>query len=131
MIANEIGTVTATSSPVESEPWGFSSPNRFINVGVNVDTALSPLEILARLKAIERAIAPNSSHRDASGAYADRCIDLDLIALDSLTLNTPTLQVPHPQMHLRSFVLKPLAEILPEWRHPVLHTTAAEILGTL
>jgi 2-amino-4-hydroxy-6-hydroxymethyldihydropteridine diphosphokinase len=128
MIANEIGTVTATSSAVDSEPWGFDSPNRFINVGVNVDTQLSPAEILSRLKAIERDIAPNSPHRDASGAYADRCIDLDLIAIDSLIVDTPSLQLPHPQMHLRSFVLQPLAEIWPTWQHPTLHATAAEIL---
>ncbi len=115
------------SSPVESMPWGYDSDRQYINVGVMLTTALDPPELLERLQQIERAVSP-APHRDPSGGYIDREIDIDLIAVDSLTVDTPRLTLPHPRMHLRAFVLAPLAELDPAWTHPLLHKTAAGLL---
>lgn len=98
------------SALVETEPWGFDSPSRFINVGVVIETSLPPEELLTRLQEIERIISP-TPHRDASGAYIDREIDIDIIVIDGVEIDTPRLTVPHPRMHLRDFVMKPLDEL--------------------
>ena len=107
------------SHTVESEPWGFDSHNEFLNVGMMVLSDLPPLEILHKLQAIERSISPEP-HRNPDGSYADRVIDIDIIAIDDLVIDSPELQVPHPRMAERPFVLEPLAELAPLWRHPLL-----------
>ncbi|MDE6555801.1 MAG: 2-amino-4-hydroxy-6-hydroxymethyldihydropteridine diphosphokinase, partial [Duncaniella sp.] len=73
----------AVSDPVESEPWGFASPHPFINIGMKgeLDVATDPLVILDTLHAIERRLSP-APHRDASGAYIDRALDIDIISVD-------------------------------------------------
>ena len=67
-------------------------------------------------------------HRKPDGTYGDREVDIDIIAVDELVFASDTLTLPHPRMHLRSFVLGPLAELAPGWRHPLSGLTAAEIL---
>lgn len=129
LLGERVGRVCAVSTPVESAPWGYESPNLYLNVGVNVATEFDAGSIVGRLQEIERAIDPSGSHRDASGGYADRLVDLDLICLDDEVVDTPEAIVPHPRMHLRPFVLVPLAEILPQWRHPLLHLAASELLA--
>lgn len=129
LLGEEVGRVCAVSTPVESEAWGYESPNRYLNVGVNVATELDAELLVGRLQTIERSIDPAGVHRDAAGGYADRMIDLDLICLDGETVDSPTATVPHPRMHLRPFVLAPMAEILPQWRHPRQGLTAAELLA--
>lgn len=132
------------STVVESEPWGFASPNRFVNVGVEIDTAMSAGELLSRLLELQHSIS-DASHRDATGGYADREIDIDLIFLGDSVVPDPehwgqvaeggqcggTVVVPHPRMHLRGFVLEPVLELSPQWRHPVLGLTASEMLALL
>ena len=130
-LANRLGPILARSSMVESSPWGYNSPNGFINIGVNVQTAYSATEIVRILKEIEHEIAPEESHRDANGNYSDRTIDLDLICIDEQVSDNQDATVPHPRMHLREFVLRPLAELMPSWRHPRLKLTAAKILEDL
>lgn len=117
---------------IESEPWGFESDNRFLNLGLMIDTPadVNPHEILNCLQDVEREIA-DSPHRHADGSYADRPIDIDLIAIDDKTVDTPALQLPHPRMHQRDFVLKPMADLDPHWRHPILGKTAEELLEEL
>ncbi len=119
------------SSAVESAPWGYDSPNAYINVGLNIEVGSMPAgDVMCLLRQIQDSI-DSSSHRDPSGAYVDRRIDIDLIAIDSLVLSTPQLTLPHPRMHLRHFVLGPMAEVWPGWIHPVLDATPAELLGML
>lgn len=103
------------SSVMESEPWGYESANKYLNVVVKAafDTDIEPLWLLDRLQEIERGIC-KASHRDADGNYIDRRIDIDIIAIDNLVVDHPRLQLPHPRMFERDFVLKPLAEIAPE-----------------
>ncbi len=123
--------VCRVSTPVESEPWGYDSANRYINVGVALEHVdLTPLELLRECRAVERTISP-ASHRDAAGGYADRMIDIDLIAFDDVVMDCPELTLPHPRMHLRDFVLLPQAELAPMWMHPMFRLTAAELLERL
>lgn len=125
---SKIGQVRAVSSPVVSPPWGYVSDSEFVNVGVNLDVDLSSSELLDALKRIEREIAPDESHRTAQGEYADRSIDLDLIAYGTEVADTPELTLPHPRMSEREFVLEPMAEIMPQWRHPKNGLSPSEML---
>lgn len=130
-IMERFGKPVRRSDYVDSAPWGYDSPNRFLNLGLALETGdMEPLEILQRLREVEASINP-ASHRTASGEYADRVIDIDLIAVDDMVLNTPELTLPHPRMHLRSFVLQPLAELAPLWRHPLLGLTARRLCDLL
>lgn len=118
------------SAPVESAAWGYESANRYINVGVEITTDLQPGELLEKLLEIERKLSP-LPHRDAVGHYIDRLLDIDLIYYDELIIDTPQLQLPHPRLHLREFVLKPIAELAPGWRHPANGLSAREMLSIL
>ncbi len=120
----------AVSSIVESEPWGFESDNRFMNLGVSFDSDIEPQEMLDRIHDIERSLG-SASHRDADGGYIDRLVDIDIVAIDDLVIDTPTLQVPHPHMPERDFFLIPMQQLAPDWRHPVTGLTATEMLENL
>lgn len=120
------------SSPYESEPWGFDSPNLFLNIGVSltVDDSETPLEFLGEIQDIERSISP-ASHRTVEGEYADRMVDVDIIAIDDMIMSEDMLELPHPRMHLREFVLYPMMEIAPDWVHPVLKKTCSQMLDAI
>lgn len=132
LIQERLGAQAVTSAPYHSPAWGYRSPNPFINVitVVPVPNSLDPAHLLSILLSIERSISP-LSHRRPDGSYADRLIDIDLIALGSVCCSTPRLTLPHPRMHLRPFVLEPLAQILPHWQHPQLHLTPAALLARI
>lgn len=115
---------------IESEPWGFESANKFLNLGIAITTHLEPQQLLTELLKIEKEISPHS-HRDENGNYIDRMIDIDLIAIDEMVIDTPNLQLPHPRMHLRYFVLTPMMHLNPSWVHPVLHKTIAQLYRIL
>lgn len=129
LIEARLGVGAELSAPVASEPWGYDSANPYINIGavLRLPYGMDPLELLDALREVERQISP-ASHRTPGGGYADRLIDIDIIAIDSLVLDHPRLQLPHPRMHLRPFVLEPMAELRPQWRHPLLGLTAGELL---
>lgn len=114
---------------IETDPWGFRSPNKFFNLGVMIDTCepADPEVLLDTLQAVEHDIS-DAPHRKADGSYSDRPIDIDLIAVDDMIVDTPSLTLPHPRMHERRFVLEPLAELDPVWRHPLIGKTAREML---
>ena len=112
LVSSRAGTVLAISRPVGSAPWGFDSPNTFLNVGINIDTPLDPLTLLDQLQAIERTISPGP-HRNPDGTYRDRAIDIDIIAYEGVTIDTPRLTIPHPHARQRPFVMTPLLEIWP------------------
>lgn len=118
------------SHVVESEPWGFDSTNSFLNVGMAFNSDLPPEEVLGRLQRVERSISP-APHRDASGGYADRVIDIDIVAVDREIIDTPSLRVPHPSLAERRFFLEPLTELAPGWTHPESGLTAAQMLARL
>lgn len=116
------------SHTVETEAYGYESDHKFLNVCLMFQTELTPRELLEHLQSIERAISP-ASHRKGDGSYADRIIDIDIIALEDLVIDEPGLQVPHPRLAERYFFLKPLEEIAPGWVHPLTGLTPAEMLA--
>ena len=129
LIASRIGQVVTQSSVLETEPWGFVSEHTFVNQVIIVKSALMAEAILAETQQIEKALGriTKSEH----GNYADRIIDIDLIDYDGQIVETVDLQLPHPQMHKRLFVLTPLCEIWPTWEHPILHKSAQELSDNL
>ena len=120
----------AVSSIVESQPWGFDSDNRFLNLGVRLESGLAPQEMLDRIHDIERRLG-SASHRDSEGNYIDRLVDIDIMAIDGLVIDTPTLQVPHRHLAHRDFFLRPMAQLAPAWQHPVTGLTAIQMLEKL
>lgn len=120
------------SRPYRSLPWGFRSDNKFVNVGVVFDgiqswTDDSLMEFFNSLRSVEKSLG-STPHRNADGSYCDRDLDIDLIDADGTVIDTPGLVLPHPRMHLRPFVLEPIRDLDPLWRHPVCGKTAAEML---
>lgn len=128
-VIREFGDIEM-SHAVETEPWGFESSNRFLNVGIAFRSELEPEEILDRIQEIERSISTDS-HRNADGGYADRVIDIDIVAIDELELSTPRLTLPHPHLAERRFFLEPMAEIAGMWCHPATGKTPREMLEDL
>lgn len=118
------------SDAVETPAWGFSSPNDFLNMGVSLKSHIRPLDMLTLLKDIERTMG-SSIHRDAAGNYADRIIDIDIVAIDEMVVDEPTLQVPHRHLAQREFFLRPMAQLAPHWMHPLLHKSATQLLTDL
>ena len=112
LIGERVGTVVRQSSLIETEPWGFASDNRFLNGVVCCMTQLSPRQVLRATQQIERILGrrhktpPNARH------YSDRPIDIDILLYDQLTIQEPDLQIPHPLMQQRDFVMIPLREIM-------------------
>ncbi len=105
-----IGTVTRQSTLYETEPWGFESPNLFINMCVCVESPLAPRQLLEATQEIEKRmgrVGKSENHE-----YQDRIIDIDILLYDDLTVDEPDLKIPHPLMNEREFVMNPLNEIL-------------------
>ena len=112
---------TAPELPAGAPPQG-----RFLNGALLIETTLPPRALLEALLSIEQAGGRVRDH-----ACAPRPIDLDLLFHGDTVLSEPGLELPHPRAHLRRFVLAPLAEVAPQWRHPTQHATVAELLARL
>ena len=115
---------TLVSSPLYvSQPWGVPDQPAFINQVVGLDPAMGPEETLERLLAIERSLGRKRGRR-----WGPRNLDLDLLCWSDLTLEEPHLQLPHPRIAERRFVLQPWADIAPELVVPGLGTTVEQLL---
>jgi 2-amino-4-hydroxy-6-hydroxymethyldihydropteridine diphosphokinase len=112
LISEQVGTVLACSSFMETAPWGFTSDNHFLNAVLAVDTALSPHELLRVTQSIERELG--RLHKTIDGNYSDRIIDIDILLYEDLTIVSEELSIPHPYILMRDFVYLPLEEIAPE-----------------
>ena len=125
LINERVGTVRAVSNYFESKPWGYDSPNNFLNVAVKVETVLMPEELLTVVQEIEQTIG--RKHKTINGQYHDRKIDIDILLYDDQIISSSDLTIPHPRLHHRPFVLLPLSEIAPDFYHPILKKTIAKI----
>ena len=103
----------ARSSDYRTPPWGVTDQPPFINRAIIATTALPPLDLLARAQAVERQFGRDRSREQRWGP---RTLDIDLIDIEGIRLDTPGLTLPHPRALERAFVLVPLAEIAPDWR---------------
>jgi 2-amino-4-hydroxy-6-hydroxymethyldihydropteridine diphosphokinase len=92
-------------------PWGKLDQGDFLNAVAMVETELQPGELLDVLLQIEQQMGRDRS----TGRWGPRCIDLDLLTYDDLVMKSPCLEIPHPRMHLRAFVLRPLLELDPDF----------------
>ncbi len=119
-------TLQKISSLYKTDPVGYEAQAQFLNGVAAIQTILSPLSLLHTLKDIETAIGRKHRIR-----WGPREIDLDILIYGDLCLQTDTLVIPHPEMHLRGFVLVPLAEIAPDLVHPVFQETIQTLLNRL
>jgi 2-amino-4-hydroxy-6-hydroxymethyldihydropteridine diphosphokinase len=121
--------VVARSSWIETDPVGGPPQGRYLNGVVRVATTRDPRELLDLLLAIEKELG--RQRPPGQPASSPRTLDLDLLSYDDRLIDEPGLRVPHPRLHLRRFVLEPLAELAPHWRHPETGRTAADLLAGL
>ena len=124
-----LGHYTALSSFIETAPWGFNSDNAFLNCTAAFDTELTPHQLLDTTENIERELGRTS--KSNGGVYHDRVIDIDILLYGSETVSTERLTIPHPLMHMRDFVLEPLAQIAPHTIHPTTGKSIEQLKAAL
>ncbi|MDP2659661.1 MAG: 2-amino-4-hydroxy-6-hydroxymethyldihydropteridine diphosphokinase [Dehalococcoidia bacterium] len=112
------------SSFYETDPVGYLDQPSFINIVCLGSAELSPMGMLDLVKAIEEQMGREPNFRNGP-----RLIDIDILSYGDTVLDTEELTIPHPRLAERSFVLAPLSEIGPDWRHPTLAKTASEMAG--
>lgn len=122
LIESHIGKITKKSSWYETEPWGLPDQPMFINVALEVETDLSPEQLLEAANGIE-----NEMGRIRIKKWERRLIDIDIIFYEDQVVQTDQLTIPHKHLQDRNFVLIPLMEIIPDFVHPILNQTMEEL----
>jgi len=120
LINYEVGSISKISDVWESESWNYSD-NDYLNLIIKIHTNLNPEEILKITQNIEEKLGRTEKTKLINGKakYTSRIIDIDILFFDNKIINSKNLTIPHPNLHLRMFVLKPLLQIAPEIVHPI------------
>ena len=129
LLKERAGEVLAVSAFYETEPDGFVSENSFVNIALSLDTTLDAYKLLDVCEEIEKKLGRTTKSVNLN--YSDRVIDIDILYFNNMQLATERLTLPHPRMHKRLFVLEPLAEIAPKFRHPILGMSTVKMLKEL
>ena len=137
-INKQIGSIVSQSAFFANEPWRFESQNQFLNACLGVKTELSPSDLLDQCQAIEnemgrlqKSMKTTDANGNAKMVYHDRIIDIDILLYDEQIIQTRRLTIPHPLMHQRLFVLKPLAEIAYDLKIPGTDMSVGEMFKAL
>lgn len=123
LIGKEIGSTFVKSTIYETAPWGKTDQPHFLNQLIKTETRLSPDELLVKIQYIEQILG-----RTRVEKWGERSIDIDIIYFGDKIINTSALVIPHPHLTKRKFVLIPLSEVGPEFIHPVLRKSNAQLL---
>ncbi|MBC7566983.1 MAG: 2-amino-4-hydroxy-6-hydroxymethyldihydropteridine diphosphokinase [Pedobacter sp.] len=126
-INSKIGEIEERSSVYETAPWGKTDQAGFLNIAIAINTLFTPLEVLNKALEIETQLG-----RIREEKWGARLIDIDIIFYGNDIVNIPNqLEIPHPEMHNRKFVLEPLVEITPNLQHPVFKKSISALLNEL
>jgi 2-amino-4-hydroxy-6-hydroxymethyldihydropteridine diphosphokinase len=125
LIEQTVGKVKKQSSLYQSQAWGMEGAPDFLNQVIMVETKVSEEKLLEILLEIEKKLG---RERTETTTYQSRLIDIDILFFNKKIIKTGTLEIPHPRLHLRKFVLEPLNEIAPNFIHPVINKSISELL---
>ena len=117
-----IGKVVLKSSIYETKSWGFNS-NNFYNICILLESTLTPELILNKILTIEK----DMGRLKTTDEYSDRYIDIDILFFDNMIVNSKSLEIPHPRIQLRKFVLIPMLELTPDLIHPILNKSIRQL----
>ena len=124
LVHNRLGEIIKTSSIYETPPWGFISEDHFWNQVFLIHSAMKPEKLLDEIHEIETEFG----RKRTTGKYTSREMDIDILYYDDLFLETENLIIPHPRIQNRKFVLVPLVEIAPDFKHPLFRLTNLQLL---
>jgi 2-amino-4-hydroxy-6-hydroxymethyldihydropteridine diphosphokinase len=124
LVETGIGNISAKSSVYESPPWGFHADENFWNQVLKAETELTPAEVLSEIEKMESSF----NRKRHSECYTSREMDVDILYYDDIFIETEELIIPHPRLHQRLFVLVPLTEIAPGFKHPLYRMTSKQLL---
>ncbi len=125
-IQQKVGTILKTSAYYETAPWGSSSQHHHINQCIQIETTHSATRLLKCLLDIEKQLGRERGEEKNT----DRLLDIDILFFNDVVLQSPVLVMPHPRLHLRKFVLKPLLDIVPHLVHPVFKKTIRSLYAS-
>lgn len=126
LIKSIIGNIISESSVYETEPWGYLDDETYLNQVIKVETQNSPKKLLKNCLDIESRLGRTRLKNE----YEPRTMDIDILFYENEIIQQENLEIPHPRLHERMFVLSPLMEIEPDYTHPGLHKTIQELHKT-
>lgn len=126
-IEQKVGKIKRYSSVYQSQAWGMDDAPDFYNQVIKLETKLKPEELMLVLLDIEKKMGRERLEQD--NTYQNRIIDIDVLFFNDEGIKTNTLEIPHPRLHLRKFVLEPLNETAPNYIHPLLNKSITELLA--